>query len=47
VATNALFPALPLPSIVKLNTDLKLAASFELTQTETNKSALNRVESAG
>ena len=47
MATNALFPALPLPSIVKLNTGLKLAVSFDLTQTETNKSALNRVESAG
>jgi hypothetical protein len=39
VATSALFPALPLPSIVKLNTDLKLAASSQLAQTETNKSA--------
>ena len=41
VATSALFPALPLPSIVKLNTGLKLAEPFHLTQTEKGKSALN------
>src|SRR5207248_6626469 len=41
VATNALFPALPLPSIVKLNTGLKVVELFHRTQTETNKSALN------
>jgi hypothetical protein len=35
VATSALFPALPLPSMVKLNTDLKVAALFQLMQTET------------
>jgi len=39
VATSALFPALPLPSIVKLNTGLKVAELFHRTQTETNKSA--------
>src|SRR6266487_3395377 len=41
VATSALFPALPLPSIVKLNTDLKVAEMFNLKQTEMGKSALN------
>jgi len=34
VATRALFPALPLPSMVKLNTGLKLAASIDGAQTE-------------
>src|SRR5881275_2244722 len=43
VATSALFPALPLPSIVKLNTGLKLAEPFHLTQTEMKKSVLKRV----
>src|SRR5216110_2545970 len=43
VATSALFPALPLPSIVKLNTGLKLAEPFHLTQTEMEKSVLKRV----
>jgi hypothetical protein len=38
VATSALFPALPLPSIVKLNTDPRLTESIDVTQTETNKS---------
>src|SRR5437762_3196105 len=43
VATSALFPALPLPSIVKLNTGLKLAEPLHLTQTEMEKSVLKRV----
>src|SRR5438046_4535958 len=43
VATSALFPALPLPSIVKLNTGRKLAEPFHLTQTEMEKSVLRRV----
>ena len=43
VATSALFPALPLPSIVKLNTGLKLAEPFHLTQTEMEKSVLEQV----
>src|SRR5205814_256249 len=43
VATSALFPALPLPSIVKLNTGLKLAEPFHFTQTEMEKSVLKRV----
>ena len=36
-STSALFPALPLPSMVKLNTELGLAALLQLAQTETNK----------
>src|SRR5207247_5828563 len=47
VATSALFPALPLPSIVKLNTGLKLAEPFHLTQTEMEKSVLKRVIGTG
>src|SRR5438046_9807879 len=43
VATSALFPALPLPSVVKLNTGLKLAETLHLTQAETEKSVLKRV----
>src|SRR5207247_10227505 len=43
VATSALFPALPLPSIVKLNTGLKLAEPLHLTQTEMEKSVLKQV----
>jgi hypothetical protein len=35
VATSALFPALPLPSIVRLNTGLKISASFHFVQMET------------
>jgi hypothetical protein len=44
VATTALFPALPLPSIVKLNTGLKVAALVQLVQTEMNQSVLGAGE---
>ena len=33
---RAVFPALPLPSIVRLNTGFKLAALLQLAQTEMN-----------
>ena len=42
VATRALFPALPLPSMVKLNTGLKIASLCQLAQTEMK--ALERKE---
>jgi hypothetical protein len=38
VATSALFPALPLPSMIKLNTGRKIAASFDFAQMEMDKS---------
>ena len=37
-----LFPALPLPSMVKLNTGLKVFALFEFAQTETARMRTNR-----